>query len=120
MSKKRLFLFAGYNKSGVIDPALIHYVKSLSEFGDIALVMDKDKATYDVVRTIQKASKRMLTKTTIFDVYEGEHIEEGKKSVAFGLTFQDPTKTMDEATINNLMKNILEAVEKEHKAVLRG
>lgn len=42
MSKKRLFLFAGYNKSGVIDPALIHYVKSLSEFGDIALVMDSD------------------------------------------------------------------------------
>ena len=87
---------------------------------DIALVMDKAIATYDVVRTIQKASKRMLTKATIFDVYEGEHIEEGKKSVAFGLTFQDPTKTMDEATINNLVKNILEAVEKEHKAVLRG
>lgn len=42
MYKKRLFLFAGYDKSGVIDPALIHYIKSLSEHGDIVLVMDSD------------------------------------------------------------------------------
>ena len=87
---------------------------------DIALVMDKHIATYDVVRTIQKASKRMLAKATIFDVYEGEHIESGKKSVAIGLTFQDPSKTMDEATINNLMKNILESVEREYGAHLRA
>ncbi len=42
MKHKRLFLFAGYDKSGVIDPALIHYTKSLSEHGDIVLVMDCD------------------------------------------------------------------------------
>ena len=39
---KRLFLFAGYNKSGTIDDALIYYIKQLSEFGDIVLFMDSD------------------------------------------------------------------------------
>lgn len=87
---------------------------------DIALVMDKDIPTYDVVRSIQKASKRLLANTQIFDVYEGEHIEAGKKSVAFALTFQDPSKTLDEVAINEAMTHILATVKKEHNAVLRA
>lgn len=42
MPNKRLFLFAGYNKSGLIDDALVYYLKHLSSFGDIILVMDSD------------------------------------------------------------------------------
>lgn len=87
---------------------------------DIALVMDKEIPTYDVVRCIQKASKRLISKTEIFDVYEGEHIEEGKKSVAIALTFQDPNKTLEDATINEVMELILMAVQKEYKAHLRA
>lgn len=87
---------------------------------DIALVMEEDVPTYDVVRTISKASKRLLADAKIFDIYVGEHMEKGKKSVAIALTFQDPTKTLDEATISSTMNNILAAVEKEHGAVLRG
>ena len=86
---------------------------------DIALVMDQDIPTYDVVRTIQRSSKKLISQTQIFDVYQGEHIEEGKKSVAIALTFQDPTKTLDDATINDVMKNILDVVEKEYNAHLR-
>lgn len=86
---------------------------------DIALVMDETISTYDVVRCIQKASKRLVKQATIFDVYIGEHIETGKKSVAIALSFQDPTKTLEEATINETMETILQAVEKEYQAVLR-
>ncbi len=42
MKPKRLFLFAGYNKSGLIDDALVYYIEKLSKFGDIVLVMDSD------------------------------------------------------------------------------
>lgn len=42
MKPKRLFLFAGYNANGIVDDALMYYVKSLSKFGDIVLVMDSD------------------------------------------------------------------------------
>ena len=45
---------------------------------------------------------------------------EGKKSVAIALTFQDPTKTLDDATINEVMNNILEVVEKDYQAHLRS
>ena len=42
MKTKRLFLFAGYHPKNIIDDALVHYVKSLSKFGDIVLCMDSD------------------------------------------------------------------------------
>lgn len=42
MTQKRLFLFAGYDKDGIIDDALVHYARAVSEFGDIVLCMDSD------------------------------------------------------------------------------
>ena len=56
----------------------------------------------------------------IFDVYQGEHVEVGKKSIAFNLIFQDNTKTLSEAEVNSCLENILAALEKEHQAYLRG
>lgn len=87
---------------------------------DIALVMDKDIATYDVCRKIIQASKQLVKETKIFDVYEGEHIGANKKSVAINLLFQDPKGTLEENTVNAVMEKILEAVSKEFDAVLRA
>ena len=87
---------------------------------DIALVMDKDVATYDVCRKIIQASKQLVKETKIFDVYEGEHIGTNKKSVAINLIFQDPKGTLEENTINAVMEKILESVSKEFDAVLRA
>ncbi|WP_027090556.1 phenylalanine--tRNA ligase subunit beta [Thomasclavelia saccharogumia] len=87
---------------------------------DIALVMDEDILTYDVCRKIVQASKQLVKETKIFDVYAGEHVEAGKKSVAINLIFQDPKGTLEEATVNAVMEKILEAVKKEFGAVLRG
>ena len=87
---------------------------------DIALVMDRDVLTYDVCRKIIQASKQLVKETKIFDVYAGEHIEAGKKSVAINLIFQDPKGTLEEATVNAAMEKILAAVNKEFGAVLRA
>ena len=87
---------------------------------DIALVMDASIPTQDVIMCIKKAGKRLVSDAQIFDVYQGEHIEEGKKSVAISLTFTDPTKTLDEKTVQSLIENILKAVEKDYQATLRG
>ena len=87
---------------------------------DIALVMDKDVATYDVCRKIIQASKQLVKETKIFDVYEGEHIGANKKSVAINLIFQDSKGTLQENTINAVMEKILESVSKEFDAVLRA
>ena len=61
-----------------------------------------------------------MSKAQIFDVYVGERIDACKKSVAINLTFQDPTKTLDEATINDAMENILEEMKKQYHAELRA
>lgn len=87
---------------------------------DIALVMDKDVATYDVCRKIIQASKQLVKETKIFDVYEGEHIGANKKSVAINLIFQYSKGTLQENTINAVMEKILESVSKEFDAVLRA
>lgn len=87
---------------------------------DIALVMDKDIPSADVVRSIIKSSKRLVVDTKIFDIYEGEHVENGKKSVAIALTFQDATKTLDDKTINEVMEQILKTVETQYDAHLRA
>ena len=87
---------------------------------DIALVVDSKVPASDVVKTIKRASKQLVKSAEVFDVYEGEHMEEGKKSLAISLLFQDPSRTLDDATINLAMEKILEACKKDHNAVLRG
>lgn len=87
---------------------------------DIALVVDSKVPAADVVKTIKRASKQLVKNAEVFDVYEGEHMEEGKKSLAISLLFQDPSRTLDDATINSAMEKILEACKKDHNAVLRG
>lgn len=87
---------------------------------DIALVMDKDIPADDVCQKIMKSSNRLVKSTEIFDVYVGEHVESGKKSVAISLTFQDDKKTLKEQEINDVMNKILKAVEKDFHAVLRA
>lgn len=87
---------------------------------DIALVVDVKEEAYAMIRTIKRASKRLVKDAIIFDVYQGEHIEEGKKSIAVNLIFQDPTKTLGEAEVNECLTNILTALQKDHQAILRG
>ena len=53
---RRLFLFAGYNANGVIDDALVYYVRALSKFGDIVLYMDSDCGDTE----LKKLSKYVL------------------------------------------------------------
>lgn len=86
---------------------------------DIALVVDKDVPAHDIENTIMKNSKKLAVETTIFDVYQGEHVEEGKKSVAISILFRDPKRTLDDQAINEAMNEILAALEQKHNAVLR-
>ena len=86
---------------------------------DIALVMDKDIPVHDVVRSICKVGQRLIVDTQIFDIYEGEHVASGQKSVAIALTFQDATKTLYDTTINTMIEQILKVVEKDYGAHLR-
>lgn len=79
---------------------------------DVALVLNSDAAAGDIVAIIEKAGTKLLKDVTVFDVYEGDKMEAGKKSVAFSLTFFDPERTLTveevEAAYNKIVVALAE------------
>ncbi len=72
------------------------------------------------MKVIKKAGRSIVKKCSVFDVYQGEHVEEGYKSIAMQITFQDEKKTLKDEEINTSMEAILEAIKKNFDANLRG
>jgi phenylalanyl-tRNA synthetase beta chain len=73
----------------------------------------------DLVRAAQNADRKLIAGVTVFDVYEGQGIEPGKKSVAVAVTVQPRDKTMTEAEIDALAAKIVAEVGKRTGGVLR-
>ena len=81
--------------------------------------MDKDVKSQIVKKQIKKSGSRLLVDINIFDVYTGENVQHNEKSVAYTLTFNDPTKTLSDNEINVLMDRIINDVESKCNAKLR-
>ncbi len=86
---------------------------------DIAFVVDKDISCKSVSDTIKKCSSKILSHVELFDLYEGEHIEEGKKSLAYKLTFMDANKTLTEEEVMNEFNKIINQVNTIYKSTIR-
>lgn len=86
---------------------------------DIALVVDTDISARHLIQIIKDHGGVLLKDATVFDVYEGAHMESGKKSVAIHLEYLDTENTLTEDKVANVHEQILEALEKED-ASLRG
>src|SRR5260370_3594230 len=61
---------------------------------DFAFIVDRGVKAGDIVRAAQRADRKLITDVTVFDVYEGKAIDEGKKSIAIAVTIQPPEKTL--------------------------
>ncbi len=77
---------------------------------DISMVMDKSIFVGKVEEILDKKGGAYLESYQLFDVYEGEQIEEGKKSVAYSITFRAKDKTLEEAEVGEAMNRILKAL----------
>lgn len=86
---------------------------------DLALKMKKEVRMGDVVKDIRKAGGALLTGVDIFDVYEGEKIEAGFKSVAIRMYLQDKAATLQDAQINEVQNKVLELLKKNFDISLR-
>lgn len=86
---------------------------------DMAFVVSKDVSSGDLKKVIEKAGGRLLTDVMVFDVYEGENLESTQKSIAYKLTFEDPTKTLTEEEVMNVFHNIVTEVCAKCQAILR-
>ena len=86
---------------------------------DIAVVCDKTIPVGALEDSIRRGAKGLLKEVTLFDIYTGTGIPEGKKSVAFNLTLRADDRNLTAQEADEDVKSILSVLEAEHQAVLR-
>ena len=86
---------------------------------DLAIVVGVDTAAGDIAASIRANAGSDLTELTTFDVYDGAGVGEGKKSIAFGLTWQHPSRTLSDEEISAIITNCIKVLESDFKAELR-
>lgn len=91
---------------------------------DLAFVVDRDMPAAkiaDVIRRTGKVDREPVVRSVdVFDVYEGEHVCENQKSIALSMTFQSDKQTLSEEQITNVFNAIIDAIQKQCKAILRS
>ena len=86
---------------------------------DLAIVVGVDTAAGDIAASIRANAGSDLTELMTFDVYDGAGVGEGKKSIAFGLTWQHPSRTLSDEEISAIITNCIKVLESDFKAELR-
>jgi len=86
---------------------------------DFAFIVDRAVKAGDIVRAAQGVDRKLIAAVTVFDVYEGKGIDDGKKSVAIAVTMQPRDKTMTDQEIDAVAAKIVTEVNKKTGGVLR-
>lgn len=87
---------------------------------DLAVVVDEAVSAAQVMNCVGQAGGDMLQNLELFDLYRGEGIDSGRKSLALSLTFQAPSRTLDEAEVEVSVANIMASLSRQLGATLRG
>ncbi|MBW7472498.1 phenylalanine--tRNA ligase subunit beta [Marinobacter sp. M216] len=110
-----------------LDSIVTGYVpnfKEISKFPevrrDLAIIIGSDVAFADVERVARKHAGERLTALRAFDVYEGESLGEGNRSLALSLFWQHPERTLTEDEVHSLFNGVIDALKEELGATLRS
>ena len=87
---------------------------------DIALVVKQDVASGDLIRVIKKSGRALIRDAEVFDIYQGENLEAGYKSVAISISYADSKRTLKDEEVNAVHQQVVEALEKTFQAKLRS
>ncbi len=87
---------------------------------DFAFLVDRATAAGDVLKAVQGADRVLIAQASVFDVYEGAGVPEGKKSIGVAVTLQPRDKTLTDAEIEAVAQRIVAEAAKKTGAVLRG
>ncbi|NVK21124.1 MAG: phenylalanine--tRNA ligase subunit beta [Kangiellaceae bacterium] len=97
--------------------------KPLSKFPairrDLAVIVDDSVKGGELVDFIVKIGGNLLTDAYIFDIYKGEHLEQGKKSIALAMTLRHADKTLEDSEINQVVDKVINGLQEQYNAVLR-
>ena len=86
---------------------------------DIALLISDNINVNDIQQLIKQTGGDLLDSSWLFDVYTGQGVEQGKRSLAFALLWQHPSRTLEDAEIKSGMDQIIEVLENTYQATLR-
>ncbi|EWC40334.1 phenylalanine--tRNA ligase subunit beta [Stutzerimonas stutzeri] len=86
---------------------------------DLAVLVNREVAAQDILGCIRDAAGENLTDLKLFDVYQGKGIDPLSKSMAVGLTWQHPSRTLNDDEVNDAMQKILTSLEEGFNATLR-
>lgn len=86
---------------------------------DLAFVVDENLPAAQVLQTMRKAGGDSIVAINLFDVYRGEQIGSGKKSLAYNLTYQDPNRTLTDEDVAVIRRRIIKKLDMELGAKLR-
>ena len=128
-------IFAGSEKQYLIDCIDSNFVSSVGEkvtefereiadftgskYSDIAIVVSKELSADELIGSIKSLKQADLVDVNLFDVYEGEHIEQGSKSVALNLTYQSTEVTLTDEQLAEKVSKIVAHLETNFSAKLR-
>ncbi len=87
---------------------------------DFAFIIDKKIKAQDIINIISNVDKNLIQNVKIFDVYEGNNIPEGKKSVALNVTIQSNEKTLKDKDLEDINNLIIKSVEDKTSAKIRS
>jgi len=97
--------------------------KEISQFPevtrDLSLLVDSNVTFEQIEQIARKVERKFLKSISIFDIYEGKGIPEGKKSYAVSIVLQDSQKTLVDKQIDKIMSKLIESYKKEISAELR-
>ena len=87
---------------------------------DFAFVIDEKYSSGEFTNLVQKIDTKLIKIVKIFDVYQGDNINPGKKSIAFNVTLEPKDKTLSEKDIEQISKKIVSTVQETTGATLRS
>ncbi|MGM8898731.1 MULTISPECIES: phenylalanine--tRNA ligase subunit beta [unclassified Psychrobacter] len=86
---------------------------------DIAILVDSDISLQTLESTIRKAAGTLLTNLWLFDVYQGDKVPAGQRSLAFALVWQDNIQTLSDEVVKIATDKVIESLVQQHSAQLR-
>ncbi len=122
---KEVVYFAEFNWTNVLKVAgrqkvVFNEIPKYPEVSrDLALLINKDVTFGEIKDIASKTEKKLLKKVSLFDIYEGEKLGEGKKSYAVNFILQDENKTLTDKQIDKIMNSLIRNFEKQLDSKLR-
>ncbi|MGH8547203.1 MAG: phenylalanine--tRNA ligase subunit beta [Methylococcales bacterium] len=117
----RVFLYE--LDQNVLQAGTLPKFQALSRFPqirrDLALIVAEEVTSVRIVESVSGVQRTLLKDIKIFDVYRGQGVESGRKSVALGLIFQDSSRTLKDSEIDAIVSKIVKSLEQEFDAKLR-